>query len=284
MKKLTLVTVIVFFITSSFKTFGAESESKSSSSKSYRLKVASGYSISDFETPPFNVKKDELTPPILTLGLGATWDKSIGQLNMDTSLAFVEFFDPVVSFELSLLFNFSFLKFGGGAEVILASFGDDNKFKDTHFDNAYYGYYLNVLFDLYIFEIYGEFRQRELFDSVLTKLEGIETQIGHSGDTFLKLGAKTSLLGISAMAEITNINLGITSIVSKEFSYKIKSDNVVRATLGGGIGIGSLELWLKYQRMLDIEDEISYLYQATYISPDYIMSKDTVFAELIWNF
>jgi len=269
--------------TLSFSFYGAEGGEKKESSSvvgNYYLKFSSGYAVTSWENSPITVDQKYLAPPIFRLDLGGVAEI----YEFRYSAGYVRGMGAIISSDQMLHMNLKIVTLAAGGEIVWPTASDESKLKDTQYYRGSLGFVGRVTVDLLLADIYAEYRQRTLSDTPLIKIEGIETSIGHEYDRFTKLGATFSLLGLKALGEVTWIKLGNTAILSKEFSTTLPEDDIFRITLGGGLSIGRIELLIKYQRLLDIEDEVAYLYQSTHLSPDYLMSKNTIFVEAVWKF
>ncbi len=259
-------------------------EKKESGDKGrYFVKIGSGYAVTSWEDSPFTVDQKYLAPSLLRLDIGGI----SGFYEFKNSVGFIRELGVVFSTDQMFHINFKIVTLAAGVEFVLMKgivTSDDSKLKNTQYYRNSLGMVGRVTLDLLLADLYLEYRQKTPVDTRLAKMEGMETIIGHEYDRFTKLGATISLLGLKALGELTWIKLGNSAVLSKEFSTALPEDDLFRITVGGGLSIGRMELLLKYQRILEIEDEVAYLYQATHLFPDYIMSKNTIFVEAVWKF
>lgn len=236
---------------------------------------------------PIGFESDDLSAPLLDLFVELSSEKPNCSTNFVFNFVYV---NPDLKiayfiFDIEKETSNPGLFIGGGIEALSTVVSDGSKYDNSIYDHMmgglkFYLRYLHVKNHHFTFQTIVRTRT----DTYIAKVEDQDTKLSHDWDLILKLGAKSYWSNWLTFAEITSFNFSEAKILSKDFSLVLDDSEVVRLGVGGGYLYQKYEIWLKIFRYTQPEDEIAHMYQATSFAPDYLLAKESMQLEVIWNF
>ena len=86
------------------------------------------------------------------------------------------------------------------------------------------------------------------------------------------------------LGEFSVVDSGLTTVVSKEFFFRLPEEKVNRLTLGVGLENSQFDIWIKMNKLTNIEDQTAHYYNLPYFSDDYMLAEEALFGEMKWKF
>ncbi|MBT4760215.1 MAG: hypothetical protein HOO06_00835 [Bdellovibrionaceae bacterium] len=269
---------LILLLTFIFFSLPALSETKSSQ---YTLSLQKGFSLKEFERPPYGFESSHLLPPLITLNIKKDVPTSYWQVQLD----FMSVGLPFINFDYGGKFKLSpNLEFTAGLGITLNNVIKTEPYKDSQFSYVAYSLFANGEYQLGPFLIGTNFRFKEITETTLASFESKTTKIDHDSDYILSPYILVDVYILKLKGEYTLYQLGRTAIASDDFGYGYNSLSVGIAKLSVGIPLPKMTLWITYQKLDNISDETAFMYQAPHFSRDYLLAKEAAFANLTWRF
>lgn len=277
-----IIKVFLFFIISS-TALAQQVPIKEKERRGFNVGIQKEVILDKIDSVPIGLSSSDITPPLITL-------KGQYQPNFTTK------FQPDISFAFSSIGGggqYLYLQAGGwfdfpkfhlflGGEVLASLYGAD--LEDSPIDHIGFGGYVKAGMPLGIFYPTLEIRYRELKETEIANGEGLNTYVGHDGDTLVRPALTVDLSVIKLWGAFTYYSVGDTAIASDGFGLGIKADPFYIFSVGAGFSLGSTHFWVKAHQITDIEDEVAHFYQVPQIYPDFLMAKQTASLEVQWQF
>ncbi len=249
----------------------------------YQIGVGSAFSLQSWSERPEQFTEKDVHPPPAKIIFGLSRIDDARELAVKTSLSFLDSKTRFLYLSPMLSYKFSFVQIMGGVETVLNSFSADSKYNKSAFDTDMYGAFVGAYTNLWEIDFHALFYIRKLGETEIAGNEGVKTKMAHESDYVQKYGAAWKGQKFAIEGEFAIFKYGETTIVSKEFFYRIEKDNLFRTSLGGGIFMGELEFWARFHQFQNYDDELAVYYQSPSFVPDYTLSKRSLFLELLWK-
>ena len=251
----------------------------------FHLGIEKGFVANRWDDHPDEFEKGDLDTPTLSIKFGGKFSAKITDHKFGVQISYIDSDSKIVDHSYEVLINIKSLnlRLGNGVELTGDITSRDSKYRDSQFDAFKYGVYFKGEYDLSFNKFYLSLHFRKTENTTLAQMEGVETKIAHEFDDVTKLGVTSKLGFINVWAELARFSFGITSIASKEFLYRIDSDNAYRFGIGAGVILTDFDIWVRGYMFNDYDDQTAIYYQAPHFTPDYTLSKSSIFAELLWK-
>lgn len=249
----------------------------------YQVGVGTAFTLKNWSERPEQYSEKDLRPPPEKISFAVSKSREATSLALTTSISFLDsksrfyYLSPILSYQFSLL------QILGGLETTLKSFRDDSKYKDSSFNTNMVGAFIGAKFNLWKVDFHALFYLRKLGETDIAGNESIKTKMAHENDNVQKYGALWKSHKFAIEGELARFQYGETTIVSREFFYRIEKNTLYRASLGAGIFMGDLELWGRIHQFKNPDDDLAIYYQSPSFVPDYTLSQRSLFLELVWK-
>ena len=248
--------------------------------------LISGFSFERWGQPPQDFEKKDFNPHKFNFFYQLDLERTLWHHQFKLNFALLNFDSQ------TLYGNYQFsrkiqtiegLKLFGGFNILSNLNSSESRYEKTHFDFNSIGLFFGLKFHREWYQFYLARHANYVFNATVATFEGIDTEIGHESDGKTLIGGIFHFESLKFLTEYAFFDFGITSIVSKEFNFHIQELDIGRITLGIGYLRHKYELWLKFFQFSDIDDNTAIYYQAPHFTPDYLLSKRSMFLEFIWK-
>ncbi|HAZ13822.1 MAG: hypothetical protein A2X86_14495 [Bdellovibrionales bacterium GWA2_49_15] len=252
-------------------------------STQYQVGVGSAFSMKNWSERPEQFSRKDVRPPPAKLSFGLFKLHDENSLSLKASLSFLDSQSSFLYLSPTFSHQFSFVQVFGGVEGSFSSFSEDSKYDKTAFNADMVGAFIGAKINLWTIDFHATFYARKVGETEIAGNEGVKTKMAHESDRVQKYGAIWKTQKFAVEGELARFLFGETTIVSKEFYYRVEKNTLYRTGLGAGAFMGDLELWGRFYQFKTPDDELAIYYQAPSFVPDYTLSKRSVFVELIWK-
>ena len=282
MKKLLLMTYI--FIIS---TMAHGSKLEIQSKKNAYLGLKTGINLQEWDKTPTGFNSDQFSPPEATVLFGARKRGAQSLSDLEIQISVIDLQSQTFNFDLDiqlLLGDGGNLNILYGLDFFAPIFQGNSKFDQTQFDHFRVGAHVGLGINNDLLDFYFTLGAKQVFTSTLANFEAVETEIAHDMNYIYTIGIKGKLQRLRLMGEFALTDSRQTTILSKEFFYRVPSEKTGRFTGGMGYIHDDYNIWIKFNSILNVDDQSAHFYNLPYFSEDYQMSKDSLFVEYMWKY
>lgn len=251
------------------------------------LGLSGNLSTSDWDRVPVGYTASDLAPPEMTFHAGV-WQKNNRSIfDIEMQLSYIDLLSQSFSLDSKhriLLAGDGFMSLLFGWDFFIPIFQGNSKLDDTQYDHFRIGGYAG--FGIYneVLELKFTLGVRQVFTSTLANFEGVETEIAHDANVIYRLSALAKLGQMRLLGEMAVIDSGLTTIISKEFFFRVPEEKANQLTFGVGYQNDKNDLWIKMNKILNIDDQTAHYYNLPYFMGDYMLSEESVSMEYMWKF